>query len=128
MEKGKLMENTKEVLKTIREKKIKIGLVTNTTKIRTMNELKFHKIRNLFDAVVTADDVEKPKPYPDPILKACEKLNVMPDEVMYIGDTKYDYKAGKSAGAFVVGFNTHGDLMISNLNDILQLLQNSQYY
>jgi len=119
---GKLMEGAKEVLEAIKKKKIKIGLVTNTTKERAEGDLKLHKIRNFFDTVVTADDVEKPKPYPDPILKACKKLNVMPDEVMYVGDTKNDYKSGKSAGAFVIGFNTHGDLMISKLNDILQLL------
>jgi len=122
IDKGKLMENAKDVLKAIREKKIKTGLVTNTTKTRTETELKFHKIRNLFDVVVTADDVEKPKPYPDPILKACEKLNVMPDETIYIGDTKNDYKAGKSAGSFVVGFNMQGDLVISRLKDLLELI------
>ena len=120
--KSELMPDAEKVLETIKKKNIKVGLVTNTVRKFTMDILKKHKIDSYFDAIVTGDDVEKPKPYPDPILKACEKLNVMPDEVMYIGDTKYDYKAGKSAGAFVVGFNTHGDLMISNLNDILQLL------
>jgi len=122
MDKGKLMEDAKEVLKKIKAKKIKTGLVTNTTSKRTQAELKFFKVRNLFDVVVTADDVEKPKPYPDPVLKACKMLKVEADEVIYVGDTKNDYKAGKSAGAFVVGFNTKGDLIISRLKDILELI------
>ena len=46
----------------------------------------------------------------------------MPDETIYVGDTKNDYKAGKSAGCFVVGFKTHGDLIISDLKAILELL------
>jgi len=122
IDKGKLMKDAKEVLKKIKEKKLKIGLVTNTTSKRAEKELKYQKVRDLFDVVITADDVEKPKPYPHPILKACEKLKVMPDEVIYVGDTKNDYKAGKSAGAFVVGLETKGDLIISGLKDLLQLL------
>ena len=122
VDKTKLMPDTIKVLKAIKKKKIKIGLVTNSFANITSKTLKFHKVREYFDGVVTADDVEKLKPYPDPVLKACEKLNVMPDETIYVGDTKTDYKAGKSAGSFFVGFNTHGDLIISKLSDLLELL------
>ena len=118
----KLLPDAKKVLQKIKEKNYKIGLVTNNYTALTSKILQHHKIKEFFNAIITTDDVEKPKPYPDPILKLCKKLNVMPDETIYVGDTKYDYKAGKSAGAFVVGLNTHGDLVISNLNDILQLL------
>lgn len=122
IDKSKLLDNAKEVLVTIKKKKIKIGLVTNTTKERAVNDLRFHKVRHYFDAIVTGDDVERGKPYPDSTVKLCEKLNVMPDETMLVGDTKYDYKAGKSAGCFVVGLNTQGDLMISKLSDLLELV------
>ncbi len=120
--KTELLPDVKKVLKAVKKKKIKIGLVTNTFRKPVLDTLKFHKITNYFDKIVTADDVEKAKPYPDPILKLCEKLNVMPDEAILVGDTKNDYKAGKSAGCFVVGLNTHGDLMIGKLNDILELV------
>jgi len=121
-EEGRIMEGANKVLGKIKEKKLKIGLVTNTTRERATNDLKFYKLSRYFETVVTADDVEKPKPYPDSILKACKNLNVEPDEIMYIGDTKNDYKAGKAAGAFVVGFNTHGDLTVGKLTDLLRLL------
>jgi HAD superfamily hydrolase (TIGR01549 family) len=120
--KSKLPARTKEVLETIKKKKIKIGLVTNTTKQRTINDLRFHKIKHYFDAIMTADDVEKPKPYPDPIIKICEKLEIMPDETIFVGDTKNDYKAGKAAGCLVVGLNTTGDLVIDKLSDLLELV------
>ena len=120
--KSKLITGAKNVLETIKKKKIKIGLATNTTKERVTNDLKFHKIKHYFDAVVTADDVEKPKPYPDSIIKLCEQLEIMPDETIFVGDTKNDYKAGKSAGCFVVGLNTDGDLVIDKLSDLLELV------
>ena len=120
--KTKLIPDVKKVLKTIKSKKIKIGLVTNSFNNITSKALKHHKIRNYFNSIVTADDVEKLKPYPDPVIKLCEKLNVMPDETILIGDTKNDYKAGKGAGCFVVGLNTDGDLVIDKLGDLLGLV------
>ena len=120
--KTELLPDVKKVLEAIKKKNIKLGLVTNSFNSITSKILKHHKIKNYFDAIVTADDVEKLKPYPDPVIKLCEKLNVMPDETILVGDTKNDYKAGKGAGCFVVGLNTHGDLMISGLKDLLELV------
>lgn len=120
--KTKLMPDAVKILKTIKNKKIKIGLVTNTFRKPTLETLKFHKISSYFDAVVTSDDVEMAKPYPDAVLKLCGKLNVMPDESILVGDTKNDCKAGKSAGCFVVGLNTDGDLVIDKLSDLMELV------
>lgn len=117
----RLMPGAKKVLKAIKNKKIKIGLVTNTLREQTLNTLKYHKIEDYFDTIVTGSDVEKAKPHPDPILKACERLGVIPEETIYIGDTKFDYKAGKAAGCLVVGLNSDGDLVIGKLSDLLGL-------
>ena len=119
---AKLMPKARDVLAKIRKKGIKTGLVTNTKRKFTMKILENNKIKSLFDVVVTADDVEKPKPYPDSILKACEKLQVEPDETIFVGDTDNDYKAGKGAGCLVVGLNTDGDLVIGKLSDVMELV------
>jgi HAD superfamily hydrolase (TIGR01509 family) len=118
----KLLPGAVKVLKNIKENKIKIGLVTNSFRKPVLKMLGFHKIRDYFDAVVTSEDVERAKPYPDPIIRLCEKLEVMPDEAILVGDTKNDYKAGKAAGCLVIGLNTNGDLIISQLNDLLELV------
>jgi len=118
----RLFPDVEEVLRTIKKKKIKIGLATNNRIRLTTKVLKHYKIFKYFDAIVTRDDGLKPKPYPDPILKVCEKLNVMPDETIYVGDTKNDYKAAKSAGCLVVGVNSQGDLVIDEVSDILDLV------
>jgi len=118
----KLLDNAEKVLQTIKKKNIKIGIVTNNFTKPTLKILKHHKIKHYFDAIVTTEDVEKPKPHPEAVLKLCEKLKVSPDETILVGDTPNDYKAGKSAGCFVVGLNTHGDLIISKLTDLLKLV------
>ena len=37
------------------------------------------------------------KPHPEPLLKCIEKLNLKPEEVIYIGDAQSDYEASKNA-------------------------------
>ena len=118
----KMLPGSREVLHEIKKKGIKIGLVTNNFKKPVKKILDFHNIGRYFHAIVAEEDIEMPKPYPDGILKACEKLNVQPDEVIYVGDRENDYKAGKAAGCFVVGLNTKGDLVISKLKNLLELL------
>ena len=87
-----------------------------------MEVLEFHKLKHYFNSIVSADDVERVKPYPDPVIKLCENLGIMPDEAILVGDTKNDFKAGRAASVFVVGLNTHGDLIISKLSDLLELV------
>ena len=121
-DKTKLMQGAKEILRHINDKKIRIGLVTNTPRKAAIELLEYHKIKDNFDAIVAGDDAERPKPYPDSVIKLCNMLNAMPQEAMLVGDTKNDYKAGKAAGCMVVGLNTRGDLMISRLEDLKQLI------
>ena len=56
-----------------------------------------------FDVVVTALTAAHTKPYPDPIIYAAQKMGVSPESCLMIGDTTVDMRAGKSAGAQMVG-------------------------
>lgn len=49
-------------------------------------------------AVVTARDVAKPKPNPDMLLLAAERLGITPAEALYVGDTDIDGLAAEAAG------------------------------
>jgi mannitol-1-/sugar-/sorbitol-6-phosphatase len=65
------------------------------------------------DAVVTADDVARGKPAPDPYLRAAELLGVPADACLVIEDAPVGIAAAKAAGATVLGvLSTHaaGDL------------------
>ena len=43
------------------------------------------------------------KPDPAPLLLECERMNVSPESVLYVGDTEVDMKAALAAGACPVG-------------------------
>lgn len=56
-----------------------------------------------FGAIVTADDVERYKPDPEPLLVALESMGCeSPAAAMYVGDSPFDMAAGRSAGMVTV--------------------------
>lgn len=66
----------------------------------------FHKtrIRNRFDLTITADDVSRAKPHPEPYLKAMKQLEVAPAETVIIEDSIYGIEAAIASGAVTIGF------------------------
>ena len=56
-------------------------------------------IDGLFDVVISADDVNAPKPSAAGIFKALERLGIeSKEEVLYIGDNDIDYETATNAG------------------------------
>ncbi len=49
-------------------------------------------------SIVCGDETTKTKPHPEPLLVACEKINVDPSECIYLGDDLRDVKASLAAG------------------------------
>jgi len=69
----------------------------------TLRFLQQFDLEKYFDAVITGQSAEHTKPYPDPILLAARQMHVTPEECLMIGDTTVDMRAGRSAGAQLVG-------------------------
>lgn len=81
-----------------------LGLVTGRLHefIDKMPHLK--PIMSCFKSVVGYEDTDGHKPNPDPLLLACEQLNVQPSEAVYIGDAASDVECARNAGTKVVVF------------------------
>lgn len=60
------------------------------------------RIRDLFDFVITLDDVEQPKPAPDCYLLAVERLGLPPGEVLAYEDSDAGVAAARAAGVHVI--------------------------
>lgn len=95
--------NVKETLQTLSQR-FPLALITLRYVLRdqVIEELKRLGLKKYFRAVVTALDVEKPKPFPDALLMAAEKLGVPINKCVIVGDSIADIQAGKSAGAKTV--------------------------
>ena len=66
-----------------------IALATNRT-ISTREVLTHFQLDHYFDLVVTAADVERPKPHPECMQRIRSVFSVTPEEILYIGDSPVD--------------------------------------
>jgi HAD superfamily hydrolase (TIGR01509 family) len=96
----KLFPGTLTFLKHLKRKGYLLGLVTSEMRDIAVDELKMMGIYHFFDTIITFDDVSKPKPDPEGILKAITILGVQKHEVLWIGDQKSDGIAGQRADVF----------------------------
>ena len=76
----------------------RLGVVTTKTTQYTIPILENFGILKHFEVVIGRQEVEHPKPHPEPILKALEGMNLSPSKEIYmIGDTKLDIIAANEA-------------------------------
>lgn len=76
----------------------KIGIVTSKTRQEYEVEFCRFDISRLFSVAVTADDTERHKPEPEPLMKYMELTGAQPGRTLYVGDSEYDMRCAKSAG------------------------------
>ena len=95
----KAFDDEIETLKKLKEAGYLLGVVTNKGAPLTKYSLEVAHIDGLFDVVISADDVNAPKPSPLGIDKALERLAIADKgKVLYIGDNDIDYETACNAG------------------------------
>ncbi|EFK07607.1 putative phosphoglycolate phosphatase [delta proteobacterium NaphS2] len=97
-----IMRGAVSLLSELKKILIKTAIVTSSIYGNDITGFA-RRVMKMVDTVVTKFDTERQKPYPDPILKACEALCVSPDACIFVGDSPLDIQAGKAAGMPVVG-------------------------
>lgn len=93
-----LFEGFDTVIKILHENGIVCTVASS--KMKKQYEIDFIPtgLHNYMKSVVLAEDTINHKPHPEPLLKAIDKLEILPEECIYVGDTILDYKSSKSAG------------------------------
>jgi HAD superfamily hydrolase (TIGR01509 family) len=93
----------KHLLAALKDRGMRRAVATNRT--NTMQALlKAHKLEDAFDLVVTAADVQHPKPSPEQLYTIMEKFSFAPGEMLFVGDSEYDQMAAKKAGVPFIAF------------------------
>lgn len=104
---AKPMPGALETLKAVKEKGLKIVLVTGSAQTSLLEKLErsypgfFHQ-----DLMVTGFDVKLGKPYPEPYLKGLQKAGIKPEEGIVVENAPLGVQAGHAAGIFTIAANT----------------------
>ena len=120
-----------DVLHHLHQRGVLLGIATSSD--RKLPFLNHWGVRSLFNGIVGREDVEARKPHPEPIHKCLGHLRLEPQEVLYVGDSPIDIRAGKAAGTYTAGVltgtSTHEvmytqepDHILPSVAELLQIL------
>ena len=93
------------MLEQLKKADFRMALVTSRLKPTTYQGLDKFGIEKFFDVIITADDVTRHKPDPQPVDIALERLGASKEQAVMIGDTKQDILCAKNAGVLAVLVN-----------------------
>lgn len=87
-----------EFLTYLRRKNKKLAIFTGKGQKTFDFSTSALQMENLFDYVVTGDDVQRPKPDPEGLLKVLAKFKASPAEAIYFGDSNGDILTARNVG------------------------------
>jgi pyrophosphatase PpaX len=111
-----------------------LAIVTSKHRRSALRGMELCGIVPHFDVIVTPEDVANPKPHPEPVLVALERLGVGPEEALFVGDSPHDVAAGRAAGARTAGAlwgpfprqaleRARPDALLAAQRDVVELLR-----
>ncbi len=130
-------DNIETTLQELTDKGIKCGIVSTKTRVMVLRGLKLMKLDHFFDVVVTIDDVQFPKPNPEPLQLAMKALHAEPSQTMMVGDSISDIQAAQNAGVVSVGVSwsikgraalesAEPDYIIDDMGELLDIIHKQE--
>jgi len=126
--------NVAEVLFELRQRGIKLAIVSDAPRLKAWIRLVAMKINHLFDVVVTFDDTKEFKPSNKPFLFAFKTLKVKPHECLMVGDrVERDIEGARKLG-IITCFARYGnprfkkkksnaDYEINSIKELLEIVE-----
>ena len=122
------LPGAQEFLKKLKSKKFPTALVTSSDNEKMSHLFAQHpELKEYFDIVITGNLVKNSKPSPEGYLLGAEKIMCNPKNCVVFEDSLQGVKAGKNAGALVVGvcgtlkpefLAPYSYILINNFNEI----------
>ena len=116
--------DTVDLVKALKKEKIKRSVISSSKNCLPI--LKKVNLVELFDVILTGNDVTKGKPDPQVFFMAAKKMSVEPGSCVVFEDAVLGVEAGKRAGMKCVGIDRHGnperlkkaDLVVGDLGEV----------
>lgn len=117
-------KTTVDLIKAIKKEKIKRGAISSSKNCLPI--LKKANLIDLFDVIITGNDITRGKPDPQVFLTAAEKMSVEPAGCVVFEDAVLGVEAAKRAKMKCVGIDRYGkperlkkaDLVVSDLGEV----------
>ena len=120
----KMEPNLLEALDTLKQRGVRRAINTNRT-----NSMQFildaFSLRPYFELVVTALDVQNPKPHPESVKRILDAFRLRPEEAVFVGDSEIDRRTAEAADIRFIAYKNpriSNGCLIQDHQEILNLL------
>ncbi|NOT07966.1 MAG: HAD-IA family hydrolase [Gemmatimonadales bacterium] len=86
-----------EMVRKVKSAGLRTGLVTSKNSPGARRGLRVVGLEEAMELVIGAEDVQNPKPHPEPIELALRRLGQTAEEAIYVGDSTHDMESGRAA-------------------------------
>ena len=111
-----LFPHVAETLAELQRRGITMSVASSRNMTSLRGFLKDMGIEQYISYVLGAEDVTKPKPDPEPVLKTLEAMNIPASEALVVGDMPVDILMGRNAGTRTCGV-TYGNASRQQLEE-----------
>ena len=112
-----LFEGMYPLLETLESQNIPWGIVTNKPRWLSEALLKALNLTERCAVLVCPEDVSKTKPDPEPMYLAAKRIQIQPEDCIYVGDHPRDIDAGRHAQMYTI-LAAYGYLPLQHKDDL----------
>lgn len=98
LDKTSFLDGARDVIEELFRRSIQLAVASNKSGKFCRELLAHFEIDRFFSTIVGAGDGVRPKPFPDMVNTVVRDLDLHPSEVIMVGDTVEDIRAGNAAG------------------------------
>jgi phosphoglycolate phosphatase len=130
VQRSALYPSVRELLQALQAQNIPMAVVSNKPYDVACAAVRKLEIDHYFDCVVCPEQVNHPKPHPEPLEYALKHINagrqsqLCPRDILMTGDSAGDIQAGKAFGAFTCaitgGYGAKADLLAQNADIVVE--------
>lgn len=106
-----------DTLKYLYQKGYMLTLASSRSHRSLVGYVHEYGLDSMLSLILGADDVEKAKPDPMPVLQTLHHFGFSAEDAIVVGDTKFDILMGKNAGAMTCGV-TYGNGSVEELREV----------
>lgn len=128
----RLLPGAAEAIAALKARGLTVGVCSNKPRAFTQRLLDYLGLAGQIDLVLGPEDVARPKPAPDMLVTALERLRLKPEQILYVGDMTVDVETARAAGVRVWVVPTgseeqhrleaaHPDRLLRDLNELAEV-------
>ena len=106
-------------------KSYEMAIATSRERELAQLAMKRWSLHTYFKTIIYGDEVKAGKPDPEPFLRACDMLDILPSAAVAIEDAEAGFESAKKAGLYVIALKSehNRDMDFSQANRVVEDLQ-----